>query len=237
MFKKNPVRFVGAWLAILLVLGLIDYAHLHAGSSHPRASSAAHVALGRAPAASGTSTTRTSNSVPPKASSSSAATTPVTGHKGPAQPTAPAHPASPATPAAPAHPAPAPSAASGPTHAATPAPPAARQSPATTVTYVVQPGDTLWGLAAAHLGNPYRWTELFAINRGRQEPGGQVLANPNLIVTGWTLEFPAGSRGFPTEGTTDGSTLGSIHTGMQIPSVLTSLAPFNGARSPTGSLQ
>jgi hypothetical protein len=58
----------------------------------------------------------------------------------------------------------------------------------------VQPGDTLWNLAATHLGNADRWTQLFAMNRGRPEPGGR-LVDPNLIYAGWTLEFPAGAIG------------------------------------------
>ena len=70
--------------------------------------------------------------------------------------------------------------------------------------YVVQPGDTLWSLAAAHLGSPYRWQQLFDLNRGRLEPGGQ-LDDPNLICAGWTLEFPAGATGLsPERGLTQG---------------------------------
>ncbi len=61
--------------------------------------------------------------------------------------------------------------------------------------YVVQPGDTLWDLAAAHLGSPYRWVQLFDLNRGRPEPGGS-LVDPNVIYAGWTLEFPTGAIGF-----------------------------------------
>ena len=72
-----------------------------------------------------------------------------------------------------------------------PAGPAASQTKAvgSGPVYVVQPGDTLWALAATHLGSPYRWTELFALNRGRAEPGGR-LTDPNVIYAGWTLKFP-----------------------------------------------
>jgi nucleoid-associated protein YgaU len=61
--------------------------------------------------------------------------------------------------------------------------------------YVVQPHDTLWSLAAVHLGNPYRWVELFDLNRGRSEPGGQRFVNPDRIYVGWTLEMPRGVTG------------------------------------------
>ena len=70
-----------------------------------------------------------------------------------------------------------------------------RATPETAETvYVVRPGDTLWSLAATHLGNPNRWNELFEMNRGRAEPGGN-LVNPNLIYAGWTLKFPVGATG------------------------------------------
>jgi nucleoid-associated protein YgaU len=64
-----------------------------------------------------------------------------------------------------------------------------------TLTYVVQPGDNLWDLAAAHLGSPLRWYELYNLNQDRTEPGGGALTNPNLIYPGWILEFPAGATG------------------------------------------
>jgi LysM domain len=65
--------------------------------------------------------------------------------------------------------------------------------------YVVQAGDTLWDLAATHLGSPYRWVQLFNLNRGRLEPGGR-LVDPGLIYAGWTLEFPAGAIGLAAVG-------------------------------------
>ncbi len=79
--------------------------------------------------------------------------------------------------------------------------PSVRQSapaprPAADVLYVVRPGDTLWSLAATHLGNPYRWVELYNLNRDRAEPGGLRLVNPDRIGVGWTLEVPQGAAGW-----------------------------------------
>jgi LysM repeat protein len=74
-------------------------------------------------------------------------------------------------------------------------PPSAR--PAATVVYVVQPHDTLWGLAARHLGNPLRWQELFALNRGLHQADGQALVDPDVIHPGWKLQFPADATGIP----------------------------------------
>ena len=90
-----------------------------------------------------------------------------------------------------------------PAHGANLSPKPAMQ-PSRETLYVVQPGDTLWDLAATHLGNPDRWSELFDLNRGRAEPGGQ-LVSPNLIYAGWTLEFPAGATGLSPHTTSTGT--------------------------------
>ena len=74
--------------------------------------------------------------------------------------------------------------------------------PASTNVYVVQPGDTLWDLAARHLGNPLRYHELFALNRGISEADGHILVDPNLIYPGMKLQFPADVTGIPTSGVT-----------------------------------
>jgi DNA-binding SARP family transcriptional activator/LysM repeat protein len=74
---------------------------------------------------------------------------------------------------------------------ATPAAPsngaAATSQPAA---YVVQPGDTLWDIAGQHLGDPYRWPEIYDLNHGRPQPDGTSLSDPNLIYPGWTLQLP-----------------------------------------------
>jgi nucleoid-associated protein YgaU len=70
--------------------------------------------------------------------------------------------------------------------------------------YIVKTHDTLWALAATHLGNPDRWSELFELNRGRAEPGGQ-LVNPDLIYAGWTLEFPASATGLSPHAASTGT--------------------------------
>ena len=154
-------------IAVLLGAGLVQYARF--GSTTPAGSPTTHLQA--------TSNIRTAD--PP-------ATVP----SGPAIPSAPEPSASvgptdptsvvPATPM----PAPATPPATSPAAAAPP-----------TLTYVVQPGDNLWDLAAAHLGSPLRWYELYNLNRDRAEPGGGALVNPNLIHPGWTLEFPAGATG------------------------------------------
>jgi RHS repeat-associated protein len=57
--------------------------------------------------------------------------------------------------------------------------------------------DTLWAIAAEHLGDPLRWREIFALNKGRpypRPPGGRF-NNPHLIYPGQRLLVPAGRTG------------------------------------------
>ncbi|WP_426592622.1 LysM peptidoglycan-binding domain-containing protein [Cellulomonas sp. McL0617] len=65
---------------------------------------------------------------------------------------------------------------------------AAQATAADTVT--VQPGDTLWDIAAQHLGDGHLYTELVDLNRDRPQPGGQALHDPNVIEPGWVLQLP-----------------------------------------------
>jgi RHS repeat-associated protein len=76
-------------------------------------------------------------------------------------------------------------------------------SPATLKQYVVkakQPGrrsDTLWAIAADHLGNPRRWLEIFTLNKGRPypKPPGDGFNDPSLIYPGQRLIMPANATG------------------------------------------
>ncbi len=73
-------------------------------------------------------------------------------------------------------------------------PPTAAASPTTSApetTYVVQRGDTLWGIAQRQLGDPLRWSEIYQLNEGRPQPGGAALTDPHWIDPGWTLLLPA----------------------------------------------
>ena len=68
--------------------------------------------------------------------------------------------------------------------------PAAAQALTTPTTYVVQRGDTLWGIAERELGDPLRWSEIYQLNVGRPQPGGAELTDPHWIAPGWTLLLP-----------------------------------------------
>lgn len=64
---------------------------------------------------------------------------------------------------------------------------AAARAPTTATAGVVEvrSGDTLWDLAATHLGDPLRWPLLHEANRG-------IVGNPDLIFPGQSLRIPAG---------------------------------------------
>ena len=100
--------------------------------------------------------------------------------------TRPAPPATAAPPAVAASPSPGPE--------PSPSAPAAAPAP---VTYVVQRGDTLWGIAQRELGDPLRWSEIYQLNEGRPQPGGVTLSDPHWIDPGWTLLLPATTASAP----------------------------------------
>lgn len=52
-------------------------------------------------------------------------------------------------------------------------------------------GDSLWRLAAKHLGSGTRWKEIFDLNEGVRQASGRKLRQPNLIVIGWVLKLPS----------------------------------------------
>jgi DNA-binding SARP family transcriptional activator/LysM repeat protein len=72
-------------------------------------------------------------------------------------------------------------------------------------TYVVQRGDTLWGIAERQLGDPLRWSEIYRLNEGRPQPDGRALTDPHWIDPGWTLVMPEGPT--PTQRSSTPTTL------------------------------
>lgn len=68
--------------------------------------------------------------------------------------------------------------------------------------YVVRPPhdgsrDTLWSIAANHLGDPLRWHEIAHLNRERVQPDGARLTDPHWIRPGWRLLLPADATDLP----------------------------------------
>lgn len=78
--------------------------------------------------------------------------------------------------------------------------PAVAQADAAPKTYTVQPPDgrrydSLWDIAERTLGDPFRYNEVFELNRDRQQDDGRVLVDANLIHPGWVLHMPADASG------------------------------------------
>jgi len=98
---------------------------------------------------------------------------------------------------------------------------------APTTTYVVQRGDTLWGIAERQLGNPLRWSEILDLNEGRSQPGGLTLTDPHWIDPGWTLILP---------GSADAAAVGSTlipTSATATPAPATPVAPIAAPTVPT----
>ncbi|HMJ78502.1 MAG TPA: LysM peptidoglycan-binding domain-containing protein, partial [Iamia sp.] len=55
---------------------------------------------------------------------------------------------------------------------------------------VVEPGDTLSGIAEEVLHDANRHREIADLNRDRVQPDGRRLTNPDVIQPGWTLDVP-----------------------------------------------
>jgi nucleoid-associated protein YgaU len=56
--------------------------------------------------------------------------------------------------------------------------------------YTVQPGDTLWDIAAAQVGSPDRYEDIAGLNTGQAQPNGKRLRDPDHIEPGWHLQLP-----------------------------------------------
>ena len=63
--------------------------------------------------------------------------------------------------------------------------------------YDVRRGDTLWGIAERHLGDPERWQEIARLNYHHRQPDGRTLTDSHWIYPGWILLLPAGATHLP----------------------------------------
>lgn len=66
---------------------------------------------------------------------------------------------------------------------------------------VVAPGDTLWDIAARHLGDGSRYDQIATASTGLQ-PDGHRLTNPDLIRPGWQLTIPGAKSPSPPDQST-----------------------------------
>jgi nucleoid-associated protein YgaU len=59
---------------------------------------------------------------------------------------------------------------------------------------MVQPGDTLRGIAARLYGDPAAYTGIARANAGRRMADGHTFDDPNLLRPGWQLDIPQPTR-------------------------------------------
>ncbi|GEN78988.1 LysM peptidoglycan-binding domain-containing protein [Actinotalea fermentans] len=124
----------------------------------------------------------------------------------------------------------------------TPAPSEAAERAA--ADYTVVPGDTLWGISAEQLGDPQRYPEIVDLNRGRPQPDGGTLEDPDLIRPGWTLRLPedlVSSSGLPL-GTHDDAQAGlddapPVHNDAELGTAPPEAASGDTAANPDDGVQ
>ncbi len=66
--------------------------------------------------------------------------------------------------------------------------------------YTVRAGDTLWEISEDRLGDPNRYPEIANASRRITQPGGEHLADPDLIRPGWELAIPDPGNNHPNAG-------------------------------------
>ncbi|GAA1936077.1 LysM peptidoglycan-binding domain-containing protein [Nocardioides marmoribigeumensis] len=55
--------------------------------------------------------------------------------------------------------------------------------------------DTLWDIAERTMGDPFRYKEIFELNKDRLQPDGSRLTDADLIRPGWQLRLPGDAKG------------------------------------------
>lgn len=91
-------------------------------------------------------------------------------------------------------------AATAPTTADSPGAPTVTRRPEIEKIYVVRPPvgrfhQSLWEIAATHLGDGRRYHEIFEMNKDQVQPDGTRLTIASLIRPGWILKMPADAHG------------------------------------------
>ncbi|MYT30932.1 MULTISPECIES: BTAD domain-containing putative transcriptional regulator [unclassified Streptomyces] len=63
------------------------------------------------------------------------------------------------------------------------------------IEYTVVEGDTLWDIAAEHLGDALKWPRIYALNKDRVQSDGARLHDPDRLQAGWRLTIPTSDHG------------------------------------------
>jgi nucleoid-associated protein YgaU len=70
------------------------------------------------------------------------------------------------------------------------APPVDASRPKRPGRVIVEHGDSLWAIADHWLGDGSKWPDIFELNRGRIQPDGTRLTDPDFILPGLSLRLP-----------------------------------------------
>lgn len=70
--------------------------------------------------------------------------------------------------------------------------------------HVVQPGETLWQIAAARSGDPHRWPEIYRANRDQIKDPSTLYPGQKLTIPDFEAERASGSRSDAPGGPSDG---------------------------------
>jgi DNA-binding SARP family transcriptional activator len=66
--------------------------------------------------------------------------------------------------------------------------------------YVVRPGDSLWSIADAHLGDGAEWTTIAALNFGQAMAEDRWMVDPDFVEADWSLELPTATAPHAADG-------------------------------------
>jgi len=95
--------------------------------------------------------------------------------------------------------------------------------------YVVVPGDTLWGIASRYTDSPWRWPELWGLNKDE-------IRNPHLIYPGYVIMLDRARGRLSIGGAPSGGEPSSGEPSSGTPSGAPSGAPTQ-ARAPAGTVK
>ncbi|MFB4269627.1 LysM peptidoglycan-binding domain-containing protein [Nonomuraea sp. GTA35] len=111
-------------------------------------------------------------------------------------------------------------------------------------THTVTSGESLWAISKQHLGKGAHYKKIFKLNRGRPQPGGARLTDPDVLEPGWRLILPKHGRDAqqgakpvhrrtlprhtaePTRGTSSSETPPSVSVSRPMPDMWTKHAPL-----------
>jgi hypothetical protein len=103
---------------------------------------------------------------------------------------------------------------------------------------VKMPAESLYEIAVETLGDGSRYPQIFALNKGRLQPGGGMLENPRVIEPGWILQLPADAVGpgvhFGPLPTVTVSTIGRLATAPRSSAVSPPMPAASPAAMMTG---